>query len=83
MGLPKLQFSKDWTNPQDFPAVASDETQARQNIQLLHNETKEYINGQVLPVVDAAVLGFITDEATGKKYRIGFANGRPFYEEVP
>lgn len=82
MGIKSLEFTKDWTNPEDFPTTASNETQARANIQLLHNEIKEYLNKTVKPVLDAAVIGYLTDEVTGKKYRIGFENGNPFFEEV-
>lgn len=55
MATPRLVFSKDWNNPEDFPPVAANAAQARQNIQLLHDETKTYINGSLLPAVESAV----------------------------
>lgn len=82
MSVPKLNFTKDWTNKQDFPAAASDETTARKNIQLLFNEIRDHINNHVSPAVDASAMGYITDGATGKKYIIGVENGAPYFEEV-
>ena len=83
MSVPKLNYSKEWTNPQDFPAVASDETQARKNIQLLFDEIRDFVNKYINPAVDAAALGLITDSVTGKKYAIGIEDGKPYIEEVP
>lgn len=40
----KYQFTKDWTNPSDFPTVETDETKVRSDAQLLHNETKNAIH---------------------------------------
>lgn len=54
MALKKLSFTKDWTDPEDFPPVAANATQARANIQLLHDETKAYLNETVTPAVDKA-----------------------------
>lgn len=45
--LEKLEFSKDWRNPQDFPTYESDETQVRADMQLLHEEAKEALNALV------------------------------------
>lgn len=40
----KYQFTKDWTNPSDFPTVETDETKVRSDAQLLHNETKNALH---------------------------------------
>jgi len=37
----KYQFSKDWRNPTDFPTVETNEAQVREDLQLLHEETKQ------------------------------------------
>lgn len=54
MAISELKFSKDWNNGEDFPAVANDAAQARANIQYLHDETKNYINEELVPAVQAA-----------------------------
>ena len=38
MAFEKLNFTKDWTNPNDFPAYEGDESQVRADMQLLHDE---------------------------------------------
>lgn len=53
MALTKLSFSKSWTNPADFPTVETDETVIRQDMQQLHDETKDYLNGTLLPAIEA------------------------------
>ena len=40
----KYQFTKEWTNPSDFPTVETDETKVRSDAQLLHTETKNAIH---------------------------------------
>ena len=42
--IPEFQFSKLWTNAADFPTVEMNETQVREDMQRLHNETRDYIN---------------------------------------
>ncbi len=44
MAVGRLNFTRDWTKPGDFPPVAQNATQARANIQRLHEETRTYIN---------------------------------------
>lgn len=53
MALDKLSFTKDWTNSNDFPTMETDEAAVRRDMQLLHDETKSYINEKVAPAVDA------------------------------
>ena len=40
----KYEFTKNWTNPSDFPTVETDETKVRSDAQLLHNETKNALH---------------------------------------
>lgn len=46
-----LEFEKDWTNPAQFPAVQEDEAQAREDMQWLFNEIRDYINGTLIPAI--------------------------------
>lgn len=48
--ISSLSFTKDWTNPEDFPTVQTDEDQVRADMQVLYNEIKSYINGTLIPV---------------------------------
>lgn len=50
-----LEFSKDWRNPTDFPTYESSETQVREDMQFLHNETRQYINTKLLTAFSKAV----------------------------
>ena len=51
MSISNLTFTKDWTNPADFPTVETSEVQVRQDLQLLHDETKEKLN-EIIPVIN-------------------------------
>lgn len=53
MAVTNFNFSKDWNNAEDFPPVVSNSTQARHNIQLLHDETRNYINSVLAPAIAA------------------------------
>lgn len=44
MAVETLTFTKDWTDPADFPAVEPSEMQARADLQELHNQTKAKLN---------------------------------------
>ena len=54
MAISELKFTKDWNNAEDFPVAAKDAATARANIQQLHDETKDYINTELVPAVEAA-----------------------------
>lgn len=45
MSYTKLEFTKDWNNPADFPTIETSEAQVRADIQLLFDECKAAING--------------------------------------
>ena len=44
MSISLFSYTKDWTNPQDFPTVETSEAQVRADIQLLYDEAKDKIN---------------------------------------
>ena len=60
MSLPKLEYTKNWNNPEDFPTYETRETQVRADIQLLYDEAKEALNN----LVDAIKAAEIPFEAT-------------------
>lgn len=47
MSFRKLEFTKKWTDSKDFPAIETNETQVRQDMQFLHDEAKEAMNGLI------------------------------------
>ena len=49
MSIDSFSFTKDWTNPVDFPTYEDNETQVRDDMQYLFNELKAYINEILLP----------------------------------
>ena len=51
MAFDKLQFTKNWNNPDDFPTVELSEEKVRADMQLLHDEVKNYINDTLIPAV--------------------------------
>lgn len=53
MALDKLQFTKNWNNPDDFPTVELSEEKVRADMQLLHDEVKNYLNDTLIPAVVA------------------------------
>ena len=58
--FPHLSFTKNWENPEDYPTYEPDETQVRKDMQSLHDEVKDYINGKLIP----EILGSDATEAT-------------------
>lgn len=51
MAFNKLQFTKNWNNPDDFPTVELSEEKVRADMQLLHDEVKNYLNDTLIPAV--------------------------------
>ena len=43
--FPSLTFTKDWESQDDFPTIETDETQVRADMQYLYNEIRDYVNG--------------------------------------
>lgn len=52
MALDKLTFTKDWTNPNDFPAYEPDESAVRSDMQLLHSEARDFLNDVLIPALE-------------------------------
>ena len=44
MSFDRLSFTKNWTNPSDFPTMESNEAQVRADMQVLHDESKGGLN---------------------------------------
>ena len=72
MEIPKLKFTKLWTNHEDFPTVETREEVVRSDMQLLFNEIRDYINATLSGVV--STLGDTLTALQGKAGagRIGF-----------
>lgn len=51
MAFDKFQFTKNWNNPDDFPTVELSEEKVRADMQLLHDEVKNYLNDTLIPAV--------------------------------
>lgn len=47
-----LDFSKEWTDSDDFPTRESSESQVREDIQLLFDELKNYINNVIVVAIN-------------------------------
>ena len=72
MEIPKLKFTKLWTNHDDFPTVETREEVVRSDMQLLFNEIRDYINVTLSGAV--STLGDTLTALQGKAGagRIGF-----------
>lgn len=72
MEIPKLKFTKLWTNHDDFPTVETREEVVRSDMQLLFNEIRDYINATLSGVV--STIGDTLTALQGKAgaSRIGF-----------
>ena len=72
MEIPKLKFTKLWTNHDDFPTVETREEVVRSDMQLLFNEIRDYINATLSGVV--STIGDTLTALQGKAGagRIGF-----------
>ena len=63
--LEKLEFSKDWTDADDFPTYEPDESQVRADLQLLHDEAKAAINALVEKLESAEFASHLAVSAEG------------------
>lgn len=59
-----FQFTKLWTDPNAFPTVETDETKIRQDMQALHDETKEFINDEIKTYLNTQVQPAVTQNET-------------------
>lgn len=48
----RLSYTKDWNNASDFPTYEENETQVRADMQLLHDEVRDFINNKLIPGVE-------------------------------
>ena len=49
--FPHLGFTRTWESPTDYPTYEPDENVVRRDMQSLHDETKDYINNELIPAV--------------------------------
>ena len=61
----KAAFSKTWESAEDFPTVELSEEQVRADMQALHDEMKEYVNGVLIKDV-AESFDAVSDVMVGK-----------------
>lgn len=61
----KAAFSKTWKSAEDFPTVELSEEQVRADMQALHDEMKEYVNGVLIKDV-AESFDEVADVMVGK-----------------
>lgn len=61
----KAAFSKTWESAEDFPTVEPSEEQVRADMQALHDEMKEYVNGVLIKDV-AESFDAVADVVAGK-----------------
>ena len=64
--ISKLSFDKSWTSKSDFPSVEPDETQARADMQYLHDRVKDYINNTLVPAIQNGEITNVAVDATGQ-----------------
>lgn len=60
--LPKLEFTRDWNNPEDFPPVETSEEKVRADMQSLHDEAKQYLNEKLVPALSEGLGNAATKE---------------------
>lgn len=52
----KLQFTKNWNNSSDFPTYEENEAQVRADMQVLHDEVKNFINDKLIPGIEGMAV---------------------------
>lgn len=57
MAVSDLAFSKVWTNPDDFPTYEGSEVKVREDMQCLYDEIKQFLNGSLIPALNALIEG--------------------------
>jgi hypothetical protein len=71
----KLEYSKDWRNPADFPAVETDEVRVREDLQFLYSEIQTFVNTKLIPAMESletpAIENLPTEDiVSGSNYKI-------------
>jgi len=59
--LGNFEFTKDWTNPTDFPTYEPSEAQVRADMQELYDEIKDYLNGDLITGIHDMVATDLDD----------------------
>ena len=65
MAFETFEFSKNWKNPEDFPAYEPDEHQVRADLQLLHDEARDAINRLIASLSDPSAADNIPIRVEG------------------
>ena len=65
MAFEPLEFTKNWENPEDFPAYEPDERQVRADLQRLHEETRQGLNRLIAALNDSGAAGQLPFLPTG------------------
>lgn len=72
MALTVLEYTKSWTDAEDFPTYESDEVQVRADMQFLYDEIRAYINETLLPELQSEISRLdgeiVTAEQSAKDY---------------
>lgn len=63
----KLNYTKDWRNPADFPTVETDETQVRSDMQILFDEARDAVNALVDALSARTAAGDIGADMDGEQ----------------
>lgn len=53
MELKRLQYTKNWEDPADYPTFEASEVQVRKDIQSLYTEIQAYINDVLVPALES------------------------------
>ena len=53
MELKRLDFTKNWEDPADYPTYETSEVQVRKDIQSLYTEIRTYINEVLVPALES------------------------------
>ncbi len=65
MGFTRFSFSKLWTNPTHFPTVETDESRVRADMQELHDQSKDGLNGLMSALEAQSAAGSLGARAAG------------------
>lgn len=83
MEIPKLNFTRLWTDPDAFPTVETDETVVRADMQALHNETRDYLNRTLSPTLESVgtllddTISGLASQSTARKLGFSPTEGVP------
>ena len=52
MAFTQLAFTKDWKSPEDFPTIELNEAKVREDMQLLFDEVRDFLNEELIPTAE-------------------------------